>query len=127
MVRTGERQEQGQRFAVGMASVLCALAGLLALFGVPAAGGIFAGYAGIVAGFAAARVLVPRKSLGLPAKMLVALMVLGGMLFGGFYFEVFDFSSGRGALAFGLYFGFSTAAASRLFSEPRAPERADGR
>ena len=57
--------EQGFRFVAGMIAILCAIFGLAALLGVPAAGTIFFGMAGMLTGMllgiGSTRALLPRS------------------------------------------------------------------
>ena len=93
---------------------MCVVAGVLALFGVPSAAGVFGGLGGMVLGALLALTLVPRREVGLTARTILALLAVGGMVVGGTVLSVFDFHTVGGLLSFGLYFGFCSAAASRL-------------
>ena len=93
---------------------MCVVAGLLALFGVPSAAGVFCGLGGMVLGTLLALALVPRREVGLRARTILAFSAVGGMVIGGTVLSVFDFYTVEGLLSFGLYFGFCAAAASRL-------------
>ena len=105
--------ERGLRFVVGMVAVLCAVCGLAALFGVPAAGGIFFNLGGVLLGIGAAWALLPRRDWGLAGRTVLMLIAIGG-IFAGYRFSVLDFSTVRGTFFWGLYLGFWFVAASRL-------------
>lgn len=119
-----EAGERGRRFVTGMVAVLCAVCGLTALLGVPAAGGIFFSLAGMLLGIGAARTLLPRRDWGLTGRTALMFLAIGG-IFVGSYFSILDFSTGRGALSWGLYLGFWLVAVSRL-TDPIAPHRTGG-
>jgi hypothetical protein len=105
--------ERGWPFVAWMIVVLFAVCGLAALFGVPAADGLFFGLAGTLLGIGAARILLPHKAWGLlggTVLMIVAVVTLQV----GFQLSVLDFSTLRGVFFWGLCVGFWPAAASRL-------------
>lgn len=114
-----ESGERGWPFVAGMIAFLCAVCGFAALFGIPAAGGIFFGLAGMLLGIGAARTLLPREDWGLTGRTILVFVAVGG-IFVGSYFAVLDFSTVRGVFFWGLYLGFWTTAASRL-TDPMPP------
>ena len=57
---------------------MCVVAGLLALFGVPSAAGVFCGLGGMVLGALLALALVPRREVGLSARTILAFSAVGG-------------------------------------------------
>ena len=56
---------------------MCVVAGLLALFGVPSAAGVFCGLGGMVLGALLALALVPRREVGLSARTILAFSAVG--------------------------------------------------
>ncbi len=115
---------RGGRFVAGMIAALCAICGLAALFGVPAADGVFLGLGGMLLGMGAARFLLPRRDWGLAGRTALVFLAIGG-LFAGYHLSVIGFSTVRGVLLWGLYFGFWSVAVHRL-TDPIAPERTGG-
>lgn len=113
--------ERGRRFVTGMIAVLCAICGLAALFGVPAAGALFFNLAGMLLGIGAAWTLLPRRDWGLTGRSVLLFPAIGG-IFAGTYLSVLDFSTVWGAFFWGLYLGFWPTAVSRL-TDPMPPER----
>lgn len=113
--------ERGRRFVTGMLAVLYAVCGLAALFGVPAAGALFFGLAGMLLGIGAAWTLLPRRDWGLTGRSILLFVAIGG-IFVGSYLSVLDFSTVRGMFCWGLYLGFWPTAVSKL-TDPTTPER----
>ena len=70
--------ERGLRFVAGMIAVLCAICGLAALLGAPAAGELFFGRAGMLLGMGAARALLPRRDWGSTGKTVLVFVAVGG-------------------------------------------------
>ena len=116
--------EKGWPFVGWMISALCAACGLAALLGVPAAGGIFSGLAGMLLGIGVARVLLPRGNRGLKGRTVLLTVAMVGLL-AGYWLSGLDFSTARGLFFWGLSLGFWPAAASRL-ARPAAPRRTGG-
>lgn len=87
--------ERGWPFVAWMIAVLCAICGLAALFGVPAAGGIFFGLAGILLGIGAARIFLPRRAWGLIGTTVLMIVAMVGIVVG-FHFSLLGFSTVRG-------------------------------
>jgi hypothetical protein len=112
---------RGARFVAGMIAALCAICGLAALFGVPAASAVFFGLGGILLGTAAARGILPRRDWGLTVRTILALVSVGG-IFAGYHLSVIGFSTVRGVFLWGLYFGFWSVAVPRL-TDPIPLER----
>ena len=92
--------EQGFRFVAGMIAVLCAIFGLAALLGVPAAGTIFFGMAGMLLGIGSARALLPRRDWRLAGKTVLMFVTIGG-IFVGYRLSVLDFATVRGVFFLG--------------------------
>ena len=108
-----------------MLAALCCACGLAALLGVPAAGGLFLGWGGMLLGISAARALVPRKQLGLAGRTALTLAAAGVMVVGS-VLSVLDFSTPRGLFFRGLYLGLWFGAASKL-AGPAPPRRDQAR
>ena len=114
--------EQGFRFVAGMIAVLCAIFGLAALLGVPAAGTIFFGMAGMLLGIGSARALLPRRDWRLAGKTVLMFVTIGG-IFVGYRLSVLDFATVRGLFFWGLYLDFWSVSVPRL-TNLMPPERA---
>ena len=96
---------RGGRFVAGMIAALCAICGLAALFGVPAADGVFLGLGGMLLGMGAARFLLPRRDWGLAGRTALVFLAIGG-LFAGYHLSVIGFSTVRGGVALGAVLRF---------------------
>ncbi len=124
---------KGERFVVGMIAVSCVTAGVMALFGLPAAGGIFVAFLGMLvgmpvgalAGSAVAGALLARGDRGPRERAIKVYLAIGAILVAylvGYRLSVLDYTTLGGLFPWGLYLGFWPVAARRLLARPRTSE-----